>query len=662
MIETTAIHRAPRLRAPAAWLLALAAALAAPPALAQVRIPQIAEDSARSRVLPASSALAVAPTRVCERGARWIRLGFAELRLGRYDSLTLRSDRGDRYTFEGRHWNGRRFHARALRGSCVSLQPHFGHPDSRYRLEGYQFGTQALENSPMVAAGAGDICDSTPRDCGRTSDLVVELNPTLVFTTGDNAYNSGTLGEYSTRYAPNWGRFKDLTSPTPGNHDYLTAGASGYFDYFNGVGAQTGPAGDRSRGYYSFDLGEWHFIALNTMSSGVVSTAQLDWLEQDLAANTKPCTAAFFHHPLLSRGVYGGSASVKPVYDRLYAAKADLVLVGHDHNYQRYARMSPALVAASDGLRQVIVGTGGRDLYKLNGTHPLLESAQDHTWGVLKLTLTATGYDGEFLPVTGKNWGDSFSGTCNNAGSAPNAPPQAGFSSVADGLAVAFTDASSDSDGSIAARQWDFGDGGASTATNPTHTYASAGSYPVTLRVTDNDGASDSLTRTVTVSEPVANNPPVAGFSYSVRGLVVTFKNTSSDNDGSIVAHAWEFDDGATSTSTSPVHTYAAVDLWDVRLTVTDDDGAQRSLVRRVPTLNLTGTVNRIGGLVSVDLAWVGAQTGNVDVFRNNSRVTVTANDGAYTDATGLSGSGTLTYRVCEASRAVCTQTITLAY
>jgi hypothetical protein len=180
-----------------------------------------------------------------------------------------------------------------------------------------------------------------------------------------------------------------------------------------GVGEGTGPAGDRSRGYYSYDVGEWHFVALNSRGGGTVSSTQLDWLQADLAANTKPCVAAYFHHPLLSRGEYSGYPAMKPFFDRLYATKADLVLVGHDHNYQRYAKMDAYKVATTDGVRQVIVGTGGRDTYPISGTHPLLEAAQGTTWGVLQLDLSAVGYGGTFVPVAGASWTDSFSGSCN---------------------------------------------------------------------------------------------------------------------------------------------------------------------------------------------------------------------------------------------------------
>jgi hypothetical protein len=396
--------------------LACAMLLLAPmDAAGRQRTQQLAEDGVLERRIPARQGpLANAPaTRVCESGARWLRLNFSELSLRSYDSLLLTSSGGDRLLLEGSRWNDRRFTTRALRGSCVDIRPAFGSPQSRYRVQGYQYSAQALEATSVVVAGAGDICDPTPEDCGRTADVIESLNPTAVFTAGDNAYHSGTLSQYNTLYAPNWGRFKALTNPSPGNHDYLTTGAAGYFDYFNGAGNQGGPAGDRSQGYYSYDVGEWHFVALNTMSGGTVAAAQLDWLQADLQATTKPCIAAYFHHPLVSRGEYLGYSQVKPLADILYAAKADLMLVGHDHNYQRYGKMDGGQVARSDGFREVVVGTGGRNFYGLSGTHPLLQASQDHTWGVLRLSLTASGYSGSFEPVAGSSWTDSFSGSCN---------------------------------------------------------------------------------------------------------------------------------------------------------------------------------------------------------------------------------------------------------
>ena len=291
--------------------------------------------------------------------------------------------------------------------------------DSRHRLSAARFDSVDVEaGTSFTVTAAGDLCDSTPNDCRRTSDRVIAIDPVVALILGDNAYDNGTLSEYNTRYDPNWGRFKDITAPIPGNHEYQSSSsASGYFDYFNGVGNQTGPAGDRSRGYYSFDAGDWHFIALNSRTGGVVSSTQLAWLDEDLRSNSKPCTIAYVHHPMVSRGSYTpGIANIKPIFDRLYAARVDLLLTGHDHNYQRYGRMDSNQNAQDDGVRQVIVGTGGRNIGPSSiGTHPLLFAKQGTTYGILRLDLTPTDYVGTFVPVSGSTYTDEFSGTCHRA-------------------------------------------------------------------------------------------------------------------------------------------------------------------------------------------------------------------------------------------------------
>lgn len=394
----------------------LALLLAVAPATAQ-RTLQLVEDSATTR--PLALSLRGSSTRtVCHSGATWLRLGVDSITLADGDVVVLTSSGGDQARLSGPGRNGRRFHTRALRGDCVQVEARFSAKESRIDFGDFNAGTQALAQSTAVLAGAGDICDYTPLDCARTSDLVIGLDPLAAFVSGDNVYNSGSLAQYNERYDPNWGRFRELTLPVPGNHEYWTTGAAGYFDYFNGVGANNGPAGERGNGWWSVDVGDWHLVGLNTRSNGTSTSAQLAWLEADLAATTKPCIAALFHHPLVSVGAYSGYAGVKPLWDRLYAARADLVIVGHDHNYQRYAPMDGSVTARSDGLVQLVVGTGGANLYTDLGTHPLLRASQATAMGVLALTLSPLGYQGRFVPVAGSSWTDSFSGGCHGA-SAP---------------------------------------------------------------------------------------------------------------------------------------------------------------------------------------------------------------------------------------------------
>jgi hypothetical protein len=405
------------------WGAAIAACvLLASPAAAQ-RTLQLVEDSASTRALTLD--IAGSGTRqVCEPGATWLRLGIATLALQGTDSVVLRSAGGDQATFSGTTWNGRSFHTRAMRGACVDVETRFANSGSRLVLEELNAGSLPLAQSTALIAGAGDICDYTPIDCRRTSDVVISLDPLAAFVAGDNVYNHGSLAQYEERFDPNWGRFKPLILPVPGNHEYWTSGAAGYFDYFNGVGERFGPAGERGNGWWSVDVGDWHVIGLNTRTNGTSATAQLTWLSADLAANTKPCTAALFHHPLVSVGEYSGYSGVKPIWDRLYAARADLVINGHDHNYQRYAPMDGSATARADGLVQLVVGTGGANLYNALGSHSLLRASQATAMGVLALTLSPVGYEGRFAPVAGATYADSFSGSCHKATVAP--PPASG--------------------------------------------------------------------------------------------------------------------------------------------------------------------------------------------------------------------------------------------
>jgi len=229
-----------------------------------------------------------------------------------------------------------------------------------------------------------------------------------VFTAGDNAYPDGTAAEFAACYEPTWGRHKARTRPAPGNHDYHTSGASAYYAYF---GAAAGPPG---RGYYSYDLGAWHIVSLNSAVRMRARSDQEQWLRADLAASKATCTLAYWHRPRFSSGSHGSSAASAPLWQALYDAGAEVVLVGHDHNYQRFAPQT----AAGDrddarGIRQFVVGTGGGSHYAFPTPIANTEAFNTDSYGVLKFTLYADLYVWEFIPVAGGTFRDAGVGTCH---------------------------------------------------------------------------------------------------------------------------------------------------------------------------------------------------------------------------------------------------------
>ena len=264
-----------------------------------------------------------------------------------------------------------------------------------------------------VFVGAGDIAVCGSSGATATSNLLVGISGT-VFTLGDNAYPNGSSTDYANCYDPSWGRVKSRTRPTPGNHEYQTANASGYFGYFGAA------AGDPAKGYYSYDLGDWHIIVLNSNSSCTTiscaaGSAQEQWLRADLAANTKACTLAYWHHPRFNSGAsHGNNTAVAPFWNALYAYGAEIVLNGHEHVYERFAPQTPNAVSdLTTGIRQFTVGTGGAGLYSFSSTiQPNSEVRNNSSMGVLKLTLRTGGYDWDFIPATG-SFTDSGSGSCH---------------------------------------------------------------------------------------------------------------------------------------------------------------------------------------------------------------------------------------------------------
>lgn len=275
--------------------------------------------------------------------------------------------------------------------------------------EGPEVGSpSSVGANGAVLVGAGDIADCGTKGDEATAKLLDDTSG-VVFTLGDNAYPSGTASEFSDCYDPSWGRHKGRTYPSVGNNEYETAGASGYFGYFGTK------AGDAGKGYYSYEIGSWHVVVLNSNCSEVscaVGSRQERWLRSDLAANRATCTLAYWHHPLFSAG--GNTPEVAPFWEALYAADAEVVINGHVHAYERFIPQRPdGTVDRQSGIREFVVGTGGAGLNPLK--YPKANSSAQNTGahGVLKITLQSANYGWDFVPVAGKTFTDSGSAKCH---------------------------------------------------------------------------------------------------------------------------------------------------------------------------------------------------------------------------------------------------------
>jgi PKD repeat protein len=408
---------------------------------------------------------------------------------------------------------------------------------------------------PVIMA-AGDIaCASTgptsPGMCSQacTANLLLAQKSSAeglaaALTLGDNQYESGALAEFRSYFDPTWGRLGSSLRPALGNHEYQTAGASGYFDYFGGLGV---PAGNRGEGWYSYDIGSWHLIALNS-SDGctpvlcTTGSPQETWLRSDLASTTQPCILAYWHHPL------SYAPAEKAMWQDLYDAGADLVLVGHEHTYRKPVAHDASGSPDAAGPREVVVGTGGYS---------------GGIYGVLKLTLHAGSFDWSFV---GTGATDSGTAACHAPRLPPPSPPTASFTASVSGLAVSFKDTST---GAPTSWSWTFGDGATSSAQSPSHTYAQAGTYTVTLTAT-NSGGSSSATQQVTVTAP----PP-----------------------GTLLVNAL---DDAQVKSTTPGKKYGSLATLSVREATVSGDVTYRTYLK-FQVSGLTGTVSDVRLKLKVD-------------------------------------------------------------
>ncbi len=281
-------------------------------------------------------------------------------------------------------------------------------------LTGYakSAGSHPADTESAVLVGAGDIADCRDLSGAEATAKLLQQTPGTVMAVGDLAYPDGSKENFAC-YDKTWGRVKARTRPAPGNHEFVAPGAAPYFEYFGAA------AGDPQNGYYSYELGTWHILVLNSECADVggcgAGSRQEKWLRADLAAHPAACTLAYWHKPLFSSGsAHGNDVSVKPLWQALYDANADVVVTGHDHDYERFALQNANGAAdPARGIREFVVGTGGKNQRPFGAIDPNSEIRNANAFGVLKLTLHPGGYDWQFIPVAGKTFVDSGSGKCH---------------------------------------------------------------------------------------------------------------------------------------------------------------------------------------------------------------------------------------------------------
>ena len=265
-----------------------------------------------------------------------------------------------------------------------------------------------LPASDPTLTGAGDIASCQSSGDERTAQLLDDI-PGPVFTVGDNAYRSEDVEKpFDECYQASWGRHRARTHPVPGNHEYEDNEIDSYFDYFGRA------AGERGKGYYSYQLGAWHIIALNSMLDASSESPQGQWLANDLAKHQTRCTLAYFHHPRFSSGPHGRRQSAVDLWAALSKAGVDVVVNGHDHIYERFGPMTEDGDRDNEnGMREFIVGTGGDSHYDIENVAAHSEVRNDETYGVLLLTLHADSYNWRFVPVAERTFSDSGTGSCH---------------------------------------------------------------------------------------------------------------------------------------------------------------------------------------------------------------------------------------------------------
>ena len=284
-------------------------------------------------------------------------------------------------------------------------------PTSDPTAQGTAAPQPTTEGPTVTLVGTGDIADCNSDVDTQTAALVAEV-PGTVITMGDNAYEDGTRAEFDACYQPTWGQFKGRTRPAPGNHEYHTPGAAGYFGYF---GDRAGPDG---RGYYAYTRGAWRIYSLNSQCGEIggcdPASPQLRWLLDDLEANPSRCSLAYWHHPRYSSGEHGSQAVMDPIWDALVDARVEIVLAGHDHSYERFAPMDKAGdLAPERGITSFVVGTGGREFYEFEEILSTSRARVSGVAGVIELTLRPESWSSRFVAVPGSDFTDNAQDVCH---------------------------------------------------------------------------------------------------------------------------------------------------------------------------------------------------------------------------------------------------------
>src|SRR6266542_4431824 len=502
---------------------------------------------------------------------------------------------------------------------------------------------QVTASPPELLVGAGDIgsCVTTGDDA---TALLLDNIPGTVFTAGDDAYESGTDAEFANCYEPNWGRHKARTRPSPGNHEYNTVDAAGYFNYFGAA------AGELGKGYYSYDLGDWHVIVLNS-SGGFAGTnismdkgsAQELWLAADLAAHPKLCTLAYFHYPLYSStggtGTGGVTISeVRPLWDDLYAAGVDLIVNGHRHLYERQAPQRPDRTAdPAYGIRLIIAGTGGNGHTGSDNVSPNSEVRNSDTYGVVKLWLYPDSYAWKFVPIAGQTFTDSGSTACHGApGSGPVVSPS--LSAVA-AAPTSLTAGSGNPISGATVVLAATGSGNTLTqASGPTNasgvaagTLSSTVAEAKTVSATANGTAiTQTATVTVTSGSVSASQSTVAASPTSIAvGGTATITVTAKDANGNPISGATVVlaATGSGNTLTQPGGTTNASGVATGTLSSTVAGTKTVSATANGTAIPQTASVTVNPGPVSASQSTVVASPSSITAGSGSSTITVTVKD-----------------------------------